>query len=170
LTNQTIIQVSRSGGTSESDHILRQRAAEIESIGSETQLLVEDLLRVMNAHPICVGLAAPQLGVLKRVAVADVGRDQSLVLINPEILATSGKRDKKRESCMSVWGLTGVVERREKVSIRYQDLTGRWHEENFRSFPARVICHEIDHLNGVLYTALVEGPLEATDLFAGKSP
>lgn len=124
----------------------------------------------MASQPLCVGLAANQIGQNLRIAVVERPDKEPLVLLNPTIVSASGKKDKKRESCMSVWGLTAEVERRTKVRVAYQDLDLAPHEETFEGFLARVVQHEIDHLVGVLYVDVAVTPTVPTNIFDGYSP
>ena len=96
-----------------------------------------------------VGLAAPQVGILRRVVVIDVG-DEIVELINPEIMETSGEQDGP-EGCLSVPGEYGLVKRPMNVRVRAQDRFGEWFEVEGRGLTARAFCHEIDHLDGVLF-------------------
>ena len=106
-----------------------------------------------------VGLAAPQVGILRRVVIVDTG-EEMLELVNPELVETSGEQD-GAEGCLSVPGKFGMVKRPMKVRVRYQDRAGQWHEREAEGFTARAFCHEIDHLDGRLYTELVSEYLPA---------
>ena len=165
-----IIQLSGASPPSPEDTLLTSVTRPVSEFGAALQPLVDDLVETMSAHAICVGLAAPQIGVDLSVAVAKVADDEVLVLVNPVIRSATGKKDVKRESCMSLWGRAGLVERREKVEVEFADVFGVREVRSFRSFPARVVQHEVDHLNGVVYQSYVEGELELTELFAGDSP
>lgn len=134
------------------------------------QSVVTDLLATMAYQELCVGLAANQIGERFRVAVVQRPDQEPLVMINPTIVSLTGKKDRKRESCMSVWGLTADVERRSKVAVAYQDDRLNAHEEVFEGFLGRVVQHEIDHLDGVLYTDRATSSPVATDIFQGYTP
>ena len=108
-----------------------------------------------------VGLAAPQVGILRRVVLVDVG-DEILELINPEILEVSGEQY-GAEGCLSVPGKYGMVKRPMQVTVKFQDRHGEWHERTAEGFTARAFCHEIDHLDGHLYTELVSEYLDPSD-------
>jgi peptide deformylase len=136
----------------------------------EARALASDLLDTMSAQPLCVGLAANQIGSTLQVAVIELSSSDQLVLVNPKLVSASGKKDRKRESCMSLWGLTGDVERRSKATVVYQDLDLNTHEQTFEGFVARVVQHEIDHLEGRLFIEHVVGEPSATELFEGYSP
>ena len=99
------------------------------------------------------GLAAPQVGILRRVAVVDIG-EEMLELVNPEILEQSGTQDGP-EGCLSVPGRWGQVERPNYVKIRAQDRFGNWFEAEGEALIARCFCHELEHLDGHLYTEKV---------------
>ena len=96
------------------------------------------------------GLAAVQVGILKRVVLVDVG-DGLLELINPEIIETKGEIE-DTEGCLSVPGEWGLVKRPEYVKIKAQDRRGVWHRYEGTNLKARCFCHEIDHLDGIIYT------------------
>lgn len=149
---------------------LRQPCRDVVSFDHDFQKKVEDLLETFWSHNIAVGLAAPQIGIQLRLAVINYTREKSgdtFIIINPKVLSTSGKKDKKKESCMSVPGYAGEVERRKKIAIEYQDRFGQKKTLVAEGFMARVIQHEIDHLEGVLYIDQMENisKLERTDLF-----
>lgn len=141
--------------------------------GTQLQELVKDLLDTNGHHAIAVGLAAPQIGVPWRVAVVDLKTEPgkpALVLVNPRVVSASGKKDTKKESCMSVPHVRGAVERRDKVEIEFQDVTGRVQTITANGFLAHVIAHEIDHLDGILYLDRMKPgqKLEQVDFF--KAP
>lgn len=115
-------------------------------------------------------MAAPQVGIQLKVSVININKDKTgdiFILVNPVILSTSGKKDKKKESCMSIPHYAGEVERRDKISISYQDRFGVEHSLNTDGFLARVIAHEVDHLEGFLYVDRMSDitALEPTDIF-----
>jgi peptide deformylase len=159
------------------DQLTRSRLAgttkEVTDFGPALQQLVDDLIDTLRAHDIAIGLAAPQIGSDLRVAVIDLKREGEgdlLVLVNPELLSTSGKKDLKRESCMSVPGFRGPVERRHKVTVRYADRHGTSQVLQADGFKARAICHETDHLDGLLYLDRMtdQSQLEPVDFFDSK--
>ena len=106
------------------------------------------------------GLAAPQVGVLRRVCIVDVG-DGPIELINPEIVATEGEQTGP-EGCLSLPNEWGEVTRPMRVTVRAQNRKGKWFETTGDELCARAFCHEIDHLDGQLYVELVEGELRDT--------
>ena len=115
--------------------------------------LIDDMIETLrDANG--AGLAAPQVGVLRRVVVVDTG-DGVLELVNPEILETSGEQT-GMEGCLSVPGKYGIVTRPAVVKVRAQDRDGNWYEAEGEEIVARAFCHELDHLDGHLYTEKVE--------------
>lgn len=143
----------------EGDSVLTKKCRPVEDMTPRLKELVEDMLDTMYENN-GVGLAAPQVGVLKRIVVIDVG-DGPLVLINPEILETSGEQTGD-EGCLSVPGMSGQVTRPNYVKVKA--LTEDMEEVEYEGeeLLARAFCHEIDHLDGKLYTELVEGELHRT--------
>jgi peptide deformylase len=141
----------------EGDDILRKRAREVTEIDQRIRTLVEDMAETMIASH-GVGIAAPQVGMLKRIflAIPDSEVDDTpMVFINPEILQQEGTQ-LGEEGCLSVPGFVGTVERPLSVKLKALDLEGKEKIYDFSDFAAVVICHEYDHLNGVLYTDKAE--------------
>ena len=101
-----------------------------------------------------VGLAAPQVGILRRVVIVDTG-EEILELVNPTILETSGEQEGP-EGCLSVPGKYGLVKRPYYAKVRAQDRHGNWFEAEGEELIARCFCHELDHLDGVIYTQVME--------------
>ena len=118
--------------------------------------LITDMLDTMY-DAMGVGLAAPQVGILKRIVVIDVG-EGPIVLINPEILETSGEQTGD-EGCLSVPGMAGQVTRPNYVKVKALDVNMNEQIYEGEGLLARAVCHEIDHLDGKMYTELVEGEL-----------
>lgn len=120
-----------------------------------------------------VGLAAPQVGVLRRAVLVietnvPEGEDEYIIeLINPEILETSGEQDGP-EGCLSVPGEYGLVKRPEYVKVKAQDRNGNWFEVEGEGLTARCFCHEIDHLNGIVFTSKCERMLTEEELQSGE--
>lgn len=143
------------------DPVLRTRAKEIDpsEINDEMQQLIDDMVETMYAEP-GVGLAANQVGVAKRLAVIDltVGEEagQVHVLINPELLEESGEC-LEEEGCLSIPDFVELVSRPERVRVRYLDRNGEPKEMAGEGLMARAICHEIDHLNGVMFVDYLRG-------------
>ena len=109
-----------------------------------------------------VGLAAPQVGILRRVVVVDTG-EEMLELVNPELLETSGEQE-GAEGCLSVPGKYGLVRRPMVAKVRAQDRDGNWFEVEGEELIARCFCHEIDHLDGIVYTEVMERFLTEEEL------
>ena len=111
-----------------------------------------------------VGLAAPQVGILRRVVLVDTG-EEILELINPELLETDGEQEGP-EGCLSVPGRYGLVKRPYYAKVRAQDRDGQWFEAEGEELIGRCFCHELDHLDGILYTQYVERFLTDEELEA----
>jgi len=131
------------------DPILRKISKVVKNFDERTQILIDDMLDTMyDANG--VGLAAPQVGILKRIVVIDIG-DGPIILINPEIVEANGEV-KDVEGCLSVPGKQGNVIRPQYVKVKAEDRDGNSIEIQGEDLLARALCHEIDHLNGILYT------------------
>jgi peptide deformylase len=141
------------------DPVLRQRSREVSQFDPELDKLVSDMIETMHAAP-GVGLAAPQVGIARRVAVVDVsvGKEpQELhVLINPEVVDRSGT-EIDLEGCLSLPGITDKVDRPTRIQVKALDRQGHPYELEAEAFLARAICHEVDHLNGILFTDHLRG-------------
>ena len=137
--------------------VLRLKAKEVERIDKKTVRLLNDMAETMYAAD-GVGLAAPQVGVLKQIVVMDVDDENQYVLINPEIIETSGSQTGP-EGCLSVPGKSGMVTRPDHVVVRALDANMQPIELVGDELLARCICHECAHLKGQLYVELVEGEL-----------
>ena len=109
-----------------------------------------------------VGLAAPQVGILRRVVLVDTG-EGILELINPTILETDGEQEGP-EGCLSVPGKYGLVKRPYYAKVRAQDRNGNWYEAEGEELTARCFCHELDHLDGILYTEVMDRFLTEEEL------
>jgi len=143
----------------EGDSILGKISKPITEMNEKTLTLIEDMLDTMyEANG--VGLAAPQVGILKRLVVIDVSEegDEPIILINPEIIDKDGSQTGE-EGCLSVPGKSGVVTRANYVKVRAFDENMDVFELEGNGLLARAIQHELDHLDGVLYTSKVEGEL-----------
>lgn len=139
------------------DPVLEKKCREITEVTPKIEELIEDMLETMyEANG--VGLAAPQVGILKRLVVIDVG-DGPIVMINPVILETSGEQT-GGEGCLSLPGKSGIVTRPNYVKARFFDENMDEYEIEGEELLARAICHELDHLDGHMYTEKVEGPLQ----------
>ena len=141
------------------DEILGKQCKEVKKMTIRTKILIGDMLDTMY-EKMGVGLAAPQVGILKRIVVIDVG-EGPIVLINPEILETSGEQTGD-EGCLSVPGMAGQVTRPNYVKVKAMDEDMNEVIYEGTELLARAFCHEIDHLDGKMYTDLVEGELHRT--------
>lgn len=140
----------------EGDPVLTKVSRPVDKMTPRNHELIMDMLDTMY-DAMGVGLAAPQVGILKRIVVIDVGEDP-IVLINPEILETSGEQTGD-EGCLSVPGMAGQVTRPNYVKVKALDIDMNEVEYEGEGLLARAFCHEIDHLDGHMYTELVEGEL-----------
>lgn len=140
----------------EGDPVLRKVCKEVKVITPRTRTLVEDMIDTMYKADGC-GLAAPQVGILKRIVVIDVG-DGPIVMINPVILEATGEQT-GNEGCLSLPGLVGTVTRPNYVKVAATDENGQSYELEGTELLARAICHECDHLDGILYRDKAEGGL-----------
>lgn len=141
------------------DDILYKKAKEVKEITEKTRELIDDMLETMYEAD-GVGLAAPQVGVLKRIAVIDVTAEQDspIVLVNPVIIHTEGEQ-RGSEGCLSVPGKAGIVTRPNVVRVRAFDESMQEFEIEGEELLARALIHEIEHLDGQLYVDKVEGEL-----------
>lgn len=113
-----------------------------------------------------VGLAAPQVGILRRVVLVDVG-DEILELVNPSLVETDGEQEGP-EGCLSVPGKYGLVKRPYWAKVRAQDRDGNWYEAEGEEIIARCFCHELDHLDGIVYTEIMERFLSEDELMPAE--
>ena len=141
------------------DPVLRVRCPEVESFDEELRQLAADMVETMHAA-LGVGLAAPQVGVETRLMVVDVtgGDDESavMILVNPEIEETGGEA-RDAEGCLSIPGFTEKVDRPTTIRVRARNLDGEVVDFIAEDLLARVICHELDHLNGILFVDHLRG-------------
>lgn len=128
---------------------LKKRARPVERFDDRLGLLLDDMKETL-VQANGVGLAAPQVAILRRICIVDNG-EELLELVNPEILEQSGEQD-GLEGCLSVPETYGYVKRPNYVKIKAQDRHGVWHEYEGEELVARCFCHEIDHLDGHIYT------------------
>lgn len=135
--------------------VLRKKAKEVavsKIKSKEVQDLIKEMIEVLKGEEIGVGLAAPQIGVDKRIFILkDPKKNRYFVFINPKILKLSAETRLMPEGCLSVRDYWGKVKRAGKVSVRAYDEQGRMFEKNFAGLFAQIIQHEADHLNGVLF-------------------
>ena len=133
----------------------------VEKFDGKLHKLLDDMKEtLLDANG--VGLAAPQVGILRRVVVVDTG-EEMLELVNPELLETSGEQE-GAEGCLSVPGKYGLVKRPMVAKVRAQDRDGNWFEVEAEELIARCFCHEIDHLDGIVYTEVMERFLTEEEL------
>lgn len=138
------------------DSVLTKVCRPVEKMTPRIKTLIEDMLDTMYDAD-GVGLAAPQVGVLRRVVVIDVG-EGPIVMVNPEIIESDGSQTGE-EGCLSLPGKSGVVTRPNHVKARAYKENMELYEIEGEELLARAICHELDHLEGHMYTEKVEGPL-----------
>ena len=146
------------------DSTLRKHCKPQEKFDRRLATLLKDMAETMYKAE-GVGLAAPQVGILRRIAVVDVTEDHSgiLEMVNPEITEREGEQT-GREGCLSVPGRQGVVTRPMRVKVRYQDRNGDYYETETEGFEARAICHELDHLDGTLYIDVMDRELTEEEI------
>lgn len=139
------------------DDVLTKKCREVTEMTPKLQTLIDDMTDTLyDAQG--VGLAAPQVGILRRIVVVDTEGDSPIVLINPEILETEGEQTGD-EACLSVPGKVGTVTRPNYVKVRALNRQMETFEMEGTELMARALCHELDHLDGHLYVEKVEGPL-----------
>lgn len=132
------------------DPILYKKSRKVEKFDERLALLIDDMLETMYDGN-GVGLAAVQVGILKRVVVIDVG-DGPVELVNPEITFSEGEQI-SQEGCLSLPGKWANTKRPKKVQVKAQDRNGRWQVFTGEDLKAKAFCHEIDHLDGILFTS-----------------
>ena len=133
----------------------------VEKFDGRLHKLLDDMVETMlDAHG--VGLAAPQIGILRRVVLVDNG-EEILELVNPTMVETDGEQV-GAEGCLSVPGKYGLVKRPYYAKVRAQDRNGNWYEAEGEELTARCFCHELDHLDGIIYTEVMERLLTEEEL------
>ena len=147
----------------EGDSVLSKKCKEVEEMTPRIRELFEDMLETMYAAE-GVGLAAPQVGVLKRLVVIDISeeRNEPIFLVNPVITSAEGEQ-LGFEGCLSIPGKSGQVRRPLTVTVKAKNLEMEDIEFTATEFLARAVCHELDHLDGHLYVEKLEGPLYDND-------
>lgn len=147
----------------EENATLKKKSRPVTKFDERLHILLDDMLEtLLDAGG--VGLAAPQVGILKRLFIVDTG-DEILECINPELVEMTGEQT-GAEGCLSVPGKYGVVTRPNKVKLRAQDRDGEWFEAEAEELIARCFCHEYDHLDGHLYTEIASRMLTQEELEA----
>jgi len=138
----------------EPDPILRKKCEPLEKVDTDTRKLMDDMLETMYAAP-GIGLSAVQIGILKRLVVIDISRDEEkknpIFLINPEIINQSKKISVYEEGCLSIPGQFAEIERPAECTLKYIDYNGKEKELKADGLLATCIQHEVDHLNGILF-------------------
>lgn len=145
------------------DPALHKVCRPVEKFDGRLHRLLDDMKETLTEAN-GVGLAAPQVGILRRVVLVDTG-DEVLELINPSLLETSGEQV-GAEGCLSIPGKYGLVKRPNYAKVRAQDRNGSWFEAEGEELIARCFCHELDHLDGILYTEVMERFLTEEELEA----
>ncbi|MCQ2547928.1 MAG: peptide deformylase [Clostridia bacterium] len=138
----------------EGDPILRRVCKEIPEVSPRYREMLDDMLETMRYYN-GVGIAGPQIGVMRRLFVAEPEPGKVYYMINPKITHTEGEQI-DTEGCLSIPGYIGTVTRPSKIKMTAWDVNGEEHEYTFEGFYARVMCHEYDHLEGRLYTDIAE--------------
>ena len=143
------------------DPALHKVCRPVEKFDGRLHKLLDDMAETLEQAN-GVGLAAPQVGILRRVVLVDTG-EEILELINPTLLETSGEQI-GAEGCLSVPGKYGLVKRPNYAKVRAQDRYGNWYEAEGEELIARCFCHELDHLDGIVYTEVMERFLTEEEL------
>jgi len=139
------------------DPVLRQKAKKVSSIDGSIQKLIDDMIDTLHAEPDRAGLAAPQVGVLLRVAVIELPGEEVITLINPEVTKRQGERV-LGEACLSVPGYHGEIKRSVTVKVKALDRRGKQIRIKGEELLAQALEHETDHLDGTLYIDHIESP------------
>lgn len=149
------------------DPVLIKMCRPVEKFDQKLHELLEDMKETLTLAN-GVGLAAPQVGILRRVCIVQVSEEDLVIeLINPEIIDTQGEQN-GAEGCLSYPGEFGLVKRPMQVTVRAQDRDGNWFEKTGEGLCARAFCHEIDHLNGVVFKTKVSRMLTEEELETGE--
>jgi len=137
--------------------VLRQKAKRVTKIDNTTQKLIDDMIDTLRADPNRAGLAAPQVGVLLRIAVIEVPEQELVTLINPEIVKKEGERI-VQEGCLSIPGYFGEIKRAVTVKVKAQNRHGKQFRLKAQGLLAQALEQEIEHLDGILYIDHLESP------------
>ncbi len=146
-----------------SDDTLRKKSRPVTEITPRIIRLLDDMKDTLHRAD-GAGLAAVQVGVLRRVVLVETEPNETIELINPEIVSVSEELQEGTEGCLSVPGEWGIVERPMTVTVRAQDRNGNWVEHTGTGLKARCFCHELDHLDGILYTDKASRMLDEDEL------
>lgn len=145
----------------EGDEVLRKRCREVTVFDKKLADWLEDMKETLKKADGC-GLAGPQVGILRRIVIIDVG-DGPIELVNPEIIKSSG-RQREIEGCLSLPDKWGYVKRPKKVRVKAQDRNGNVIEYEGKDLFARCVCHELDHLDGKLFTDIADEMVDPSEL------
>ena len=148
----------------EGDPILRKKSRPITVIDDRIKQLAADMLETMRAANGC-GLAAVQVGKLRRLVIVEVEQNKPFILINPEIIKREGKQQ-EAEGCLSIPGKWGITDRPMTVTVKATNLDGKEFTVTGTDLAARAFCHEIDHLDGILFTDKVVRMLDPDEVEA----
>lgn len=147
----------------EGDDVLNKKCREVVKFDDRLAMLIDDMIETLRDSG-GVGLAAPQVGILRRVVVIEIDEEQGVIeLVNPEIIKTSGKQV-GIEGCLSLPGKWGIASRPLKVTVKAFDRNGKEFTISGDNLLARALCHEIDHLNGILYNTVVDRMLTPPEI------
>lgn len=153
MSKRQLVQLKKEEHLSQKTE-LRKKCEPITEFDKSFEVELKDLIDTFESLNVAVGLAAPQIGINKSFAVVNLNKnetDKHLIMVNPVIELNTTSLKTSKESCMSLPGYRGPVSRREKVEVAYQDQHGEHKNITAKGFLARVILHEVDHLDGVLY-------------------
>lgn len=140
------------------DPVLRQKAKRVANIGASIQKLIDDMIDTLHAQPNRGGLAAPQVGVLLRVAIIELPGQELITLINPEVIKRQGE-SVVQEACLSVPSYYGEVKRAVTIEVKAQDRQGKEFRLKAKNLLAQALEQEIEHLDGILYVDHIKSPL-----------
>ena len=147
------------------DPALHKVCKPVEKFDKKLHKLLDDMAETLEEAN-GVGLAAPQIGILRRVVIVDTG-EQILELVNPELVETDGEQEGP-EGCLSVPGKYGIVKRPYYAKVVAQDRNGNWYEAEGEELIARCFCHELDHLDGIIYTEIMDRFLTEEELMGDE--
>jgi peptide deformylase len=149
------------------DPVLKKQSRQVTEFNSRIGELLDDLKETLDKAQ-GLGLAAPQVGILRKVAIVLIDDEEILELINPEVTSSEGAVGID-EACLSCPGILGYVVRPEKITVEAFDRDGNEYSREFEGINARAVCHEIDHLNGILFTDIAERVFSADEIDESSS-